>query len=52
MLKRSEVEFGKRSAQVADCLNALGIITKKLGLYPAAIKFIKAAIKLKVRQRE
>lgn len=31
VLKRAEVEYGKRSAQVAAALNALGMLTKKLG---------------------
>ncbi len=33
--------------QVAAVLNALGMLTKKLGQYPSAIKYYKAAIKLK-----
>ncbi len=48
VLKAAESLHGKRSSQVATCLNALGILTKKLGHYEAAIKYYKAAIKLKV----
>ncbi len=46
--QEAESLHGKRSAQVATCLNALGILTKKLGHYEAAIKYYKAAIKLRV----
>jgi tetratricopeptide (TPR) repeat protein len=48
VLKRAEVEHGKRSTQVASALNALGMLSKKMGQYAGAIKYYKAAIKLKV----
>lgn len=48
VLKRAEIVHGKKSAEVSAALNALGMLSKKLGDYPAAIKYYKAAIKLKV----
>lgn len=48
VLKKAEVLLGKKSPQVAACLNALGILTKKLGQYEDATKYYKSAIKLKV----
>ena len=48
VLKAAEKRFGRKSNQVASCLNALGILTKKLGRYDAAIKYYKAAVKLMV----
>lgn len=48
VLKYAQLVHGKKSRQVAGCLNALGILTKKLGHYDSAQKYYKAAIKLKV----